>query len=169
MADADVVSTVLQNAGFERVLFERHDCDVCIGCDMDDAIDFAMSLGPGRRDHSSGGTPMPRSTRRRWSPRCGKSCPAVSTIRRHLDPVEYLVRDGIQAARVDDFRRRLGTSGSGVVAGVVQPEAGDSSTGRLRPVRHNLPPCQPRLHEPVPDGRDHAGKHQQDIARGQAR
>ena len=33
-------------AGFERISFERHDCDICIGRDMDDAIDFAMSLGP---------------------------------------------------------------------------------------------------------------------------
>jgi ubiquinone/menaquinone biosynthesis C-methylase UbiE len=46
MADADSVSTMLQGAGFERVSFERHDCDVCIGRDIDDAIDFAMSLGP---------------------------------------------------------------------------------------------------------------------------
>jgi len=46
MADADAVSTMLQGAGFERVSFERHDCDVCIGRDIDDAIDFAMSLGP---------------------------------------------------------------------------------------------------------------------------
>jgi ubiquinone/menaquinone biosynthesis C-methylase UbiE len=46
MADADSVSTMLQGADFERVSFERHDCDVCIGRDIDDAIDFAMSLGP---------------------------------------------------------------------------------------------------------------------------
>ncbi len=46
MADADAVSTLLQSAGFERISFERHDCDVCIGRDIDDAIDFAMSLGP---------------------------------------------------------------------------------------------------------------------------
>jgi ubiquinone/menaquinone biosynthesis C-methylase UbiE len=46
MADADAVSTLLQGAGFERISFERHDCDVCIGRDIDDAIDFAMSLGP---------------------------------------------------------------------------------------------------------------------------
>jgi hypothetical protein len=37
---------MLQGADFERVSFERHDCDVCIGRDIDDAIDFAMSLGP---------------------------------------------------------------------------------------------------------------------------
>ena len=46
MADADVVSSMLRDAGFDRIAFERFDCDICIGRDMDDAIDFAMSLGP---------------------------------------------------------------------------------------------------------------------------
>ncbi|HMN76436.1 MAG TPA: class I SAM-dependent methyltransferase [Burkholderiaceae bacterium] len=46
MADADSLSTTLRVAGFERISFERHDCDICIGRDIDDAIDFAMSLGP---------------------------------------------------------------------------------------------------------------------------
>lgn len=46
MADADRVSTLLSGAGFEHIDFERHDCDVCIGGDIEDAIDFAMSLGP---------------------------------------------------------------------------------------------------------------------------
>jgi len=46
MADADAVGALLRDAGFERIAFERHDCDVCIGRDLDDAIDFAMSLGP---------------------------------------------------------------------------------------------------------------------------
>ncbi len=26
--------------------FERYDCDICIGRDLDDAIAFAMALGP---------------------------------------------------------------------------------------------------------------------------
>jgi ubiquinone/menaquinone biosynthesis C-methylase UbiE len=46
MADSDLVSTMLRDAGFERISFERHDCDICIGRDIDDAIDFAMALGP---------------------------------------------------------------------------------------------------------------------------
>jgi hypothetical protein len=37
---------MLSSAGFERICFERHDCDICIGRDLDDAVDFAMSLGP---------------------------------------------------------------------------------------------------------------------------
>jgi len=46
MADADTVSAMLRGAGFERIAFERHDCDICIGRDIDDAVDFAMALGP---------------------------------------------------------------------------------------------------------------------------
>jgi ubiquinone/menaquinone biosynthesis C-methylase UbiE len=46
MASADVVSSMLRAAGFERITFERYDCDICIGRDMDDAVEFAMALGP---------------------------------------------------------------------------------------------------------------------------
>jgi ubiquinone/menaquinone biosynthesis C-methylase UbiE len=46
MAGADMVSTMLRGAGFERISFERFDCDICIGRDMEDAIEFAMALGP---------------------------------------------------------------------------------------------------------------------------
>ena len=46
MADADAVSAMLRSAGFASITLERHDCDVCIGRDLDDAVDFAMELGP---------------------------------------------------------------------------------------------------------------------------
>lgn len=46
MAGADMVSTMLRSAGYERISFERYDCDICIGRDMDEAIEFAMALGP---------------------------------------------------------------------------------------------------------------------------
>jgi ubiquinone/menaquinone biosynthesis C-methylase UbiE len=46
MAGPDMVSTMLRAAGFERITFERYDCDICIGRDMPDAIEFAMALGP---------------------------------------------------------------------------------------------------------------------------
>src|SRR5579864_5565454 len=46
MAGADTVSDMLRAAGFERIAFERYDTDICIGQTMDEAIDFAMSLGP---------------------------------------------------------------------------------------------------------------------------
>ena len=46
LANADALSSMMLGAGFERIAFERHDCDICIGRDVDDAIDFAMSLGP---------------------------------------------------------------------------------------------------------------------------
>ena len=46
MAGPDMVSALLVAAGFERICFERHDCDICIGRDLDEAVEFAMALGP---------------------------------------------------------------------------------------------------------------------------
>jgi len=46
MAGPDMVSTMLRAAGFERITFERYDCDIRIGRDLDDAVELAMSLGP---------------------------------------------------------------------------------------------------------------------------
>jgi ubiquinone/menaquinone biosynthesis C-methylase UbiE len=46
MAGPDMVSTMLRAAGYERITFERYDCDICIGRDLGDAIEFAMALGP---------------------------------------------------------------------------------------------------------------------------
>jgi ubiquinone/menaquinone biosynthesis C-methylase UbiE len=46
MAGPDMVSGMLRGAGFERISFERFDCDICIGRDLEDAIEFAMALGP---------------------------------------------------------------------------------------------------------------------------
>jgi SAM-dependent methyltransferase len=46
MSGPDMVSLMLRSAGYERITFERYDCDICIGRDLDDAIEFAMALGP---------------------------------------------------------------------------------------------------------------------------
>jgi ubiquinone/menaquinone biosynthesis C-methylase UbiE len=46
MSGPDMVSTMLRSVGFERITFERHDCDICIGTDLAEAIEFAMALGP---------------------------------------------------------------------------------------------------------------------------
>jgi len=46
MAGPDMVSAMLRSAGYERIRFERYDCDICIGRDIDDAVEFAMALGP---------------------------------------------------------------------------------------------------------------------------
>jgi len=46
MSGPDMVSSMLVSAGFSHVSFERFDADICIGRDLDDAIDFAMALGP---------------------------------------------------------------------------------------------------------------------------
>ncbi len=46
MAGPDMVSDMLQSAGFERIQFERFDSDICIGRTMDEAIEFALQIGP---------------------------------------------------------------------------------------------------------------------------
>ena len=46
MADADDTSRWMQNAGFERVSLERHDIDMRIGKDSEEAMEFALAIGP---------------------------------------------------------------------------------------------------------------------------
>jgi ubiquinone/menaquinone biosynthesis C-methylase UbiE len=46
MAGPDMVSSMLRAAGFDRIGFRRFDTDIRIGLDLDDAVAFAMALGP---------------------------------------------------------------------------------------------------------------------------
>jgi ubiquinone/menaquinone biosynthesis C-methylase UbiE len=46
MAGPDMVSDMLRSAGYDHITFERFDTDICIGRDLDEAIEFAMALGP---------------------------------------------------------------------------------------------------------------------------
>jgi ubiquinone/menaquinone biosynthesis C-methylase UbiE len=46
MSGPDMVSSMLTAAGYTHINFERFDTDICIGRNLDDAIDFAMALGP---------------------------------------------------------------------------------------------------------------------------
>lgn len=46
MRGPDLVSDQLKAAGFGQIGFERNDVDICIGRDIDEAIAFAMALGP---------------------------------------------------------------------------------------------------------------------------
>lgn len=46
MAGPDMVSAMLHGAGFDRISFERCDTEVCIGASLDEAVDFALDLGP---------------------------------------------------------------------------------------------------------------------------
>ncbi|HEU4515849.1 MAG TPA: class I SAM-dependent methyltransferase [Steroidobacteraceae bacterium] len=46
MSGPDMVSAMMKSAGFGRIAFERFDTDICIGRDEDEAVDFAMALGP---------------------------------------------------------------------------------------------------------------------------
>lgn len=46
MAGPDMVSEQVQKAGFKDVAFERHDMPIAIGRNLEEAIEFAMALGP---------------------------------------------------------------------------------------------------------------------------
>jgi SAM-dependent methyltransferase len=46
MGDADVTSQILLGAGFEEVSLRRCDLPIETGRDLDEAVDFAMALGP---------------------------------------------------------------------------------------------------------------------------
>jgi ubiquinone/menaquinone biosynthesis C-methylase UbiE len=46
MGDADVTSQILLGAGFEEVSLRRCDQPIQTGRDLDEAVDFAMALGP---------------------------------------------------------------------------------------------------------------------------
>ena len=46
MSGPDMVSAMMKTAGFARIAFERYDADICIGRSVEEAIEFAMALGP---------------------------------------------------------------------------------------------------------------------------
>jgi ubiquinone/menaquinone biosynthesis C-methylase UbiE len=46
LASADLVGDMLTGVGYDQVTFERFDADICIGRDLDEAVEFAMALGP---------------------------------------------------------------------------------------------------------------------------
>jgi ubiquinone/menaquinone biosynthesis C-methylase UbiE len=46
MAGPDMVSDMLRGAGFSEIAFERYDTEIGIGATLDEALAFAMALGP---------------------------------------------------------------------------------------------------------------------------
>lgn len=46
MAGPDMVSDMLQAVGFERIQFERFDSEICIGRNVEEAVQFALEIGP---------------------------------------------------------------------------------------------------------------------------
>lgn len=46
MSGPDMVSAMLKSTGFTGITFERFDTDICIGQNLDEAVEFAMALGP---------------------------------------------------------------------------------------------------------------------------
>jgi ubiquinone/menaquinone biosynthesis C-methylase UbiE len=46
MAGPDMVSDMLRGAGYDHIAFARCDTDICIGRTLDEAVEFALALGP---------------------------------------------------------------------------------------------------------------------------
>ena len=46
MSDANVVSDILLRAGFENIALERHDGPMRVGASVEEAVQFALELGP---------------------------------------------------------------------------------------------------------------------------
>ena len=46
MSGPDMVSDMLRSAGYEHIAFARYDTDICIGRNLDEAVEFALALGP---------------------------------------------------------------------------------------------------------------------------
>jgi SAM-dependent methyltransferase len=46
MANADTLSQILINAGFEEIALRRHDAGFRMGADLDEAVAYVMALGP---------------------------------------------------------------------------------------------------------------------------
>ncbi|OHV88788.1 methyltransferase type 11 [Mesorhizobium sp. ORS 3428] len=46
MADPDVVTRLLEGAGYGQISFERIDADVLVGRELDEAVEFQLALGP---------------------------------------------------------------------------------------------------------------------------
>lgn len=46
MSGRDMVSAMMKAAGYTGIAFERFDTDICIGRDLEEAVEFAIALGP---------------------------------------------------------------------------------------------------------------------------
>jgi ubiquinone/menaquinone biosynthesis C-methylase UbiE len=46
MAGPDMVSAMMKGAGFDRISFTRFDTPICIGVDLEEAVRFALDVGP---------------------------------------------------------------------------------------------------------------------------
>lgn len=46
MSGPDMVSAMMKAAGYAGIGFERFDTDICIGRDLEEAVEFAIALGP---------------------------------------------------------------------------------------------------------------------------
>ena len=78
MADADTVSEQLMLAGFEEITLQRCDLPIKIGNDLDQAVEFNMALGSGRR----GPAPLGRPDRRDQAEDRGRAARGARRVRR---------------------------------------------------------------------------------------
>jgi hypothetical protein len=46
MASADLVSDLMKAAHFKRIGLVRTDCEICLGSNLEEAVEFGMALGP---------------------------------------------------------------------------------------------------------------------------
>jgi hypothetical protein len=46
LSGPDMVSDMLRAAGYDQIAFARYDAEICIGRSLDDAVEFALALGP---------------------------------------------------------------------------------------------------------------------------
>jgi len=84
MASCDVLSEQLDLAGFTNITFERSDADLLLGNDLDEAVEYSLTLGPaGERMRLAGRLGIARRAE------------IVSAVRASLAP--YVTASGVRA------------------------------------------------------------------------
>ena len=77
MANADTTSGIMLSAGFENVALHRCDLPIQVGVDLDEAVQFVMSIGPAGEILRLAETARPICTSRS-RPRCARAWPSGS-------------------------------------------------------------------------------------------
>ena len=69
---------MLRSAGFDHIIFERFDTDICIGRTLDEAVEFGMALGPAGEIIRLAGEEGERRRPEAVAALCGSSSPKTS-------------------------------------------------------------------------------------------
>ncbi len=91
LSGPDMVSDMLRSAGYEHIAFARYDTDICIGRNLDEAVEFALALGPAGEIIRLAGE-AGELLRGAGHRRAARDPFRLSAQRRHLDRLEHLVR-----------------------------------------------------------------------------